>query len=58
MGSFLRTWIATVFASIASALVNLPLVQRQSHNKRITRTLAAISLLLVVAALAVRQGYR
>jgi uncharacterized membrane protein (DUF4010 family) len=53
--------VATVFASIASALVNLPLVQRQSHNKQITRTLAAISLLLVVAGLAVlavRQRYR
>jgi uncharacterized membrane protein (DUF4010 family) len=53
--------VATVFASIASALVNLPLVQRQSHNKQITRTLAAISLPLVVAGLAVlavRQRYR
>jgi uncharacterized membrane protein (DUF4010 family) len=53
--------VATVFASIASALVNLPLVQRQTHNKQLTRTLAAISLLLVVAGLAVlaiRQRYR
>jgi len=53
--------VATVFASIASALVNLPLIQRQSHNKRVTRTLAAISLLLVAAGLVVlvaRQKYR
>jgi uncharacterized membrane protein (DUF4010 family) len=52
--------VATVFASIASALVNLPLIQRQSHNKRLTRTLAAISLLLVAAGLvvlAIRQRY-
>jgi uncharacterized membrane protein (DUF4010 family) len=52
--------VATVFASIASALVNLPLIQRQSHNKRLTRTLAVISLLLVAAGLfvlAVRQRY-
>jgi uncharacterized membrane protein YfcA len=52
---------ATVFASIASALVNLPLVQRQSHNKRLTRTLAVISLLLVAAGLvvlAVQERYR
>jgi uncharacterized membrane protein (DUF4010 family) len=53
--------VATVFASIASALVNLPLVQRQSHNKRLTRTLAIISLLLVAAGLVVlaaRERYR
>jgi uncharacterized membrane protein (DUF4010 family) len=53
--------VATVFASIASALVNLPLVQRQSHDKRLTRTLTVISLLLVAAGLvvlAVRQRYR
>jgi uncharacterized membrane protein (DUF4010 family) len=52
---------ATVFASIASALANLPLVQRQSHNKRLTRTLAVISLLLVAAGLvvlAVQERYR
>lgn len=52
--------VATVFASIASALVNLPLVQRQAHDKRLTRTLAVISLLLVAAGLvvlAVRQRY-
>jgi uncharacterized membrane protein (DUF4010 family) len=53
--------VATVFASIASALVNLPLIQRQSHNKRLTRTVAAISFLLVAAGLVVlaaRQKYR
>ncbi len=53
--------VATVFASIASALVNLPLIQRQSHNKRLTRTLAVISLLLVAAGLVVlaaRERYR
>jgi uncharacterized membrane protein (DUF4010 family) len=52
--------VATVFASIASALVNLPLVQRQAHDKRLTRNLAVISLLLVAAGLvvlAVRQRY-
>jgi uncharacterized membrane protein (DUF4010 family) len=52
--------VATVFASIASALVNLPLVQRQAHDKRLTRTLTVISLLLVAAGLvvlAVRQRY-
>jgi len=50
-----------VFASIASALVNLPLVQRRSHNKRLTRSLAAISFLLVAAGLVVlvaRERYR
>jgi uncharacterized membrane protein (DUF4010 family) len=53
--------VATVFASIASALVNLPLVQRQSHDRRLTRSLAAISLLLVAAGLVVlvaRERYR
>jgi uncharacterized membrane protein (DUF4010 family) len=53
--------VATVFASIASALVNLPLVQRRTRNKKLTRTLAAISLLLVVAGLFVlvaREKYR
>lgn len=53
--------VATVFASIASALVNLPLVQRQSHNKKLTRSLAAISFLLVTAGLVVlvaREKYR
>jgi uncharacterized membrane protein (DUF4010 family) len=53
--------VATVFASIASALVNLPLIQRQSHNKRLTRSLAVISLLMVAAGLIVlvaRQRYR
>jgi uncharacterized membrane protein (DUF4010 family) len=44
--------------SIASAPVNLPLAQRQSSDKSLTRRLAAISLLLVAAGfvvLAVRQ---
>jgi uncharacterized membrane protein (DUF4010 family) len=53
--------VATVFASIASALVNLPLVQRRAHDKRLTRSLAAISLLLVAAGLVVliaRERYR
>lgn len=53
--------VATVFASIASALVNLPLIQRQSHNKRLTRTLAAILLIVVAAGLLVlvaRERYR
>lgn len=49
--------IATVFASIASALVNLPLVQRQAHNKRLTRTLTVISLLLVAAGLVVLAAH-
>jgi hypothetical protein len=42
-------------------LVNLPLVQRQSRDKRLTRTLAVISLLLVAAGLVVltaRERYR
>jgi len=42
-------------------LVNLPLVQRQSRDKRLTRTLAVISLLLVAAELVVltaRERYR
>jgi uncharacterized membrane protein (DUF4010 family) len=53
--------VATVFASIASALVNLPLVQRQSRNKRLTWNLAAISLVLVASGLVVlvaRERYR
>ena len=53
--------VATVFASIASTLANLPFIQRQSHDKRITRTVAAVSLLLVVTGLIVllvRERYR
>jgi uncharacterized membrane protein (DUF4010 family) len=53
--------VATVFASIASALINLPLVHRQSNDKALTRTLAVISLLLVAAGLVVlaaRERYR
>jgi len=45
--------VGTVLASIASALVNLPLVERQTRDKRLTRSLAAISLLLVGIGLAV-----
>lgn len=45
--------VATVFASIASALINLPLVERQTHDKRVTRTLALISALVVVIGLVV-----
>ncbi len=45
--------VATVFASITSTLVNLPLVERQTHDKRVTRTLAIISLVLVVIGLIV-----
>jgi uncharacterized membrane protein (DUF4010 family) len=51
--------VATVFASISSALVNLPLVERQTHDKKLTRSLAAISLLLValgLVVLAVRES--
>lgn len=53
--------VATVFASISSALVNLPLVERQTHDKKLTRSLTAISLVLValgLIVLAVREGYR
>lgn len=53
--------VATVFASISSALVNLPLVERQTHDKKLTRSLTAISLVLVAVGLiilAVREGYR
>ncbi len=52
--------VATVFASITSALVNLPLVERQTHDKSVTRTLAVISLFLVaigLVVLAVRERY-
>jgi uncharacterized membrane protein (DUF4010 family) len=45
--------VATVFASITSALVNLPLVERQTHDKRVTRTLTVISVLLVAIGLVV-----
>ncbi len=45
--------VATVFASIASALVNLPLVERQTHDKHVTRTLTVISVFLVVIGLVV-----
>jgi uncharacterized membrane protein (DUF4010 family) len=45
--------VATVFASITSALVNLPLVERQTHDRRVTRTLTIISLLLVAIGIVV-----
>lgn len=51
--------VATVFASIASTLINLPLVERQTHDRRITWTLAIISTALVtlgLAVLALREG--
>jgi uncharacterized membrane protein (DUF4010 family) len=45
--------VATVFASITSALVNLPLVERRTHDRGVTRTLTIISLLLVAIGIAV-----
>ncbi|MGA8502114.1 MAG: DUF4010 domain-containing protein [Candidatus Sulfotelmatobacter sp.] len=45
--------VATVFASITSALINLPLVERQTHDRRVTWTLALISVLLVALGLVV-----
>ena len=45
--------VATVFASITSALVNLPLVERQTHDRGVTRTLTVISLFLVAIGLVV-----
>jgi uncharacterized membrane protein (DUF4010 family) len=45
--------VATVFASITSALVDLPLVERQTHDKRVTRTLTVISVFLVAMGLVV-----
>jgi uncharacterized membrane protein (DUF4010 family) len=53
--------VATVFASISSALINLPLVERQTKDKKLTRSLAAISVLLVaigLIVLGVREGSR
>ena len=44
---------AAVLTSIASALVNLPLVYRQTRRKEETRTLSAISFLLVLLGLLV-----
>jgi uncharacterized membrane protein (DUF4010 family) len=52
--------VATVFASITSALVNLPLVERQTHDRAVTRALAVISLFLValgLVVLALRERY-
>ncbi len=45
--------VATVFASIASALIDLPLVERQTHDRRTTWTLAIISAALVTLGLVV-----
>ena len=45
--------VATVFASISSALVNLPLVERQTHDKKLTRSLTAVSFILVAIGLIV-----
>jgi uncharacterized membrane protein (DUF4010 family) len=45
--------VATVFASITSALINLPLVERQTHDRRITWSLTVISGLLVTVGLIV-----
>jgi uncharacterized membrane protein (DUF4010 family) len=44
---------ATVFASITSALINLPLVERQTRDRRITWTLSLISIVLVCLGLVV-----
>lgn len=52
--------VATVFASISSSLVNLPLVERETHDKRLTRSLTISSVILVVlglVVLAVREGH-
>jgi uncharacterized membrane protein (DUF4010 family) len=52
--------VATVFASISSALVNLPLVRRQTQDKRLSWSLTAISFILVAVGLvilAVRERY-
>lgn len=45
--------IATVLTSISSALVNLPIVYRQTKQKDIIRTLGIITFLLVLAGIAV-----
>jgi uncharacterized membrane protein (DUF4010 family) len=45
--------VATVFASITSSLINLPLVERQTHDRAVTRTLSIISLFLVAIGLVV-----
>lgn len=52
--------VATVFASITSALINLPLVERQTRDRSVTRALSIISLFLVaigLVVLALRERY-
>ena len=56
-----RLRVQKILVERKAELVNLPLVQRQSHNTRLTRSLAAISFLLVAAGLVVlaaRERYR
>jgi uncharacterized membrane protein (DUF4010 family) len=45
--------VATVLTSMASALVNLPLVYRQTRQKEVTRSLSLISFLLILIGLTV-----
>jgi len=45
--------IATVLASVSSALINLPLVQQQTHHPKLMRKLAGASLLVVALGIAV-----
>jgi hypothetical protein len=52
--------VATVFASIASALIKLPLIETQTRDRSVTRALALISLFLVAVGLvvhALRERY-
>ncbi|MGC1493041.1 MAG: DUF4010 domain-containing protein, partial [Candidatus Acidiferrum sp.] len=42
-----------VLASFASALINLPIIQRQSHNPALTRRLAVLTVLLTLLGVAV-----
>lgn len=51
--------MATVFALVTSASVNLPVIQSQSHNRGLTRSPAVISFLLIATGLVVlvaREG--
>lgn len=45
--------VSTVFTSITSALINLPLVERQTHDRRTTWTLTLVSIVLVTLGLVV-----
>jgi uncharacterized membrane protein (DUF4010 family) len=45
--------VATILASAASALINLPVLYRQTRRKEETRTLSVISFVLVLIGLAV-----